>query len=51
MVRAMVLDANDTITLDRNNEFPTLLFPTDEMGGGVYGKDQAQRYVHDMSYD
>jgi len=41
----MVLDTNDIITLDRNNIFPTLLFPPYEMGGGVYGKDKAQRYA------
>ena len=47
----MVLDPNDIITLDRNNIFPTLLFPPYEMGGGVYGKNKAQRYatVHFMA--
>lgn len=41
----MVLDTNDIITLDRNNIFPTLLFPPYKMGGGVHGKDKAQRYA------
>lgn len=41
----MVLDTNDIIALDRNHIFPTLLFPPYEMGGGVYGKDKAQRYA------
>lgn len=47
----MVLDTNDSVTLDRNNIFPTLLFPPYEMGGGVYGQDKAQRYtsVHFMA--
>lgn len=41
----MVLDTNDIVTLDRNHIFPTLLFPPYEMGGGVYGKNKAQRYA------
>jgi hypothetical protein len=41
----MVLYSDDSITLDRNNQFPTLLFPSDKMGGSLHGQDQAQRYV------
>jgi hypothetical protein len=43
MGRAMVLDTNDFIALDRNHQFPTVLFPPDKMGGSIYGQDKAQR--------
>jgi len=33
----MVLYSDDSITLDRDNEFPTILFPPDEMGSSLHG--------------
>ena len=45
MGRAMVLYANDIVALDRNNQFPALLFPPNEMGSRLHGQDQAKRCV------
>ena len=41
--RPLVLNPAYALIVDRYTQLPPLLLPPDEMGGGVYGPNQAER--------